>query len=155
MNQMRLKCLPKVVHVSLAFSLLIAGAANAAATTALFTEDFNREAMLIGRDRQADSFLPLKHAHVLPGWTKLGDDMPAHWVEQYPGNWVLMLVANRAGQNVFTQKEAVAANDKEHVYTVSFDAGPGVYAGLRRKPRRRIRLRLNCCGPTERCSKST
>ncbi|MCX6872933.1 MAG: glycoside hydrolase family 32 protein [Verrucomicrobia bacterium] len=101
-----------------------------AATSALFTEDFNGEVALIGRNSQAQTFLPVKHGNELPGWTKQGDDMPAHWVEQYPGNWALMLVANRAGQNVFTQIERVAANAKGHVYTVSLDAGAAVHAGL-------------------------
>jgi len=97
---------------------------------AIFTEDFNSEAKPIGRNRQAQSSLPVRHGHELPGWSKLGADMPAHWVEQYPGNWVFMLVANRAAQNVYTQNQGFEANNKGHVYTVSFDAGPAVYAAI-------------------------
>lgn len=49
---------------------------------------------------------------------------------EYLGNWVFMLVANKADQNVFTQNEGAAANDRGHIYTVSFDAGPAVYAEI-------------------------
>jgi beta-fructofuranosidase len=122
--------LPRVTSTCLALASLFTVTASAAPTGALFTEDFNREAGLIGTNFQAQSFLPVKHAQDLPGWTKQGDDMPAHFVQQYPGNWALMLVANRPAQNVFTQKEGVPANDPGHAYAVSFDAGPAVYAGL-------------------------
>jgi|GEM_PF-4748145 len=110
-------------------SALCSGVAYAQ-TTALFTEEFSREEGLIGRSFQAQSMHPIKHAQQLPGWTKLGDDMPVHFVEQYPGNWALMIVANRAEQNIFTQQTSIAANARGHVYTVSFDLGPAVYAGL-------------------------
>ncbi len=104
------------------------GAASLAPTGAIHTEEFNREAKLLGHNRQAQSFLPVKYAEELPGWTKEGDEMPAHFVEQYPGNWAFMLVASQRDENVFTQKEGMAANEKGHVHTVSFDAGAGVYA---------------------------
>ena len=106
------------------------GSLAASLKSAIFTEDFNRAAKLIGRNRQAQSSLPVRHGHELPGWSKLGADMPAHWVEQYPGDWVFMLAANRAAQNVFTQNQGFEANDKGHVYTASFDAGPAVYAAI-------------------------
>ena len=115
---------------ALALSLVVGHPAYSAPADVLFTEDFNREVALIGRDRQAQSALRVKHGHALPGWTKQGDDLPVHWVEQYPGNWALMLVARRMEQNVFTQNDGMAVNDKGHVYTVSFDAGPAVYAHL-------------------------
>jgi len=117
-------------YAVLALSLLIGRVVYSDPAGALFTEDFNSEAALIGRNYQAQTFLPVKHGHELPGWTKQGDDMPVHWVEQSPGNWALMLVANRAQQNIFTQKKGMPVNDKGHVYTVSLDAGPAVYAGL-------------------------
>ena len=122
--------MPKLIGLILTLAVPAAGLAQTAPKTALFTEDFNGKARLIGRSRQAQTFLRVKYAHNLPGWTRQGADMPAHYVEQYPGNWVFMLVANKAGQNIFTQKEGIAANDKGHTYTVSFDAGPAVYAGL-------------------------
>ena len=56
--------------------------------------------------------------------------MPAHFVEHTPGDWALMVVAREPNQNVFTQNEGFAANDKGHTYTVSFDVGPAVYQGL-------------------------
>lgn len=108
--------------------LRLAGVMAQEVPQALFTEDFGREAALIGRSRQSQTYLPVKHAHELPGWQKRGADLPAHFVEQYPGNWALMLVANRPDQNVFTLAEGVLANETGQVYTVSFDAGPGVYA---------------------------
>jgi beta-fructofuranosidase len=113
-----------------ALCLLLWGGQTHAETTAKFTEEFNREEGLIGRNLQAQSMHPIKHARQLPGWTKLGDDMPVHFVEQYPGNWALMLVANRAEQNSFTLQTPVPANERERDYVVSFDAGPAVYAGL-------------------------
>lgn len=130
MSELTQRHLPKLIGLVLTLAVPAAGAAQAAPQTALFTEDFNSKVRLIGKNSQAQTFLPVKHAHDLPGWTKQGADMPAHWVEQYPGNWVFMLVANKAGQNVFTQKKGIAANDKGHTYTVSFDAGPAVYAAL-------------------------
>lgn len=111
-------------------SLMLWCAGAYADNTALFTEEFSREEGLVGTGTQAQSMHPLKHAQQLPGWTKLGDDMPVHFVEQYPGNWALMLVANRPEQNIFTQQKPIAANARGHVYTVSFDYGPAVYAGL-------------------------
>jgi hypothetical protein len=97
---------------------------------ALFSEDFNQEVRLIGRSSQVQCYLPLKYAEGLAGWNKKDDGMPAHYVEQYPGNWAFMLVANSPGQNIFTQDQGFEANDKGHVYTVSFDSGAGVYSGL-------------------------
>jgi len=41
-----------------------------------------------------------------------------------------MVVANKANQNIFTQKKGFAANDKGHTYTVTFDVGPAVYQAL-------------------------
>ncbi len=117
-------------HTLFILFVLVGRVAYSDPTSALFTEDFNGEAALIGRNYQAQTFLSVKHGHELPGWAKQGDDMPAHWVEQSPGNWALMLVANRAEQNIFTQKKGMTVNDKGHVYTVSLDAGPAVYAGL-------------------------
>jgi len=66
----------------------------------------------------------------MPGWTRLGETMPAHFVEHSTGDWALMIVAREANQNVFTQKKGFAANDSGHTYTVSFDAGPAVYQAL-------------------------
>ena len=130
MNETTSKRLSFRTCAVLALSLLVGRVAYSEPASALFTEDFNGEAALIGRNYQAQTFLPVKHGHELPGWTKQGDDMPVHWVEQSPGNWALMLVANRAQQNIFTQKKGMTVNDKGHVYTVSLDAGPAVYAGL-------------------------
>ncbi len=130
MNKTISKCLSLRTCGVLALSFLIGRVAYSDPASALFTEDFNGDAALIGRNYQAQTFLPVKHGHELPGWTKQGDDMPVHWVEQSPGNWTLMLVANRAEQNIFTQKKGMSVNDKGVVYTVSLDAGPAVYAGL-------------------------
>lgn len=106
------------------------GAVGASAQTALFTEEFNQDDTIHGNDYQSNSFLPLKLGGNLTGWSKVGDDMPVHWVEQYPGNWALMLVANRRDQNVFTLKSGVQANEEGYQYTVSFDCGAGVYQGI-------------------------
>ena len=130
MNQTMPRRLSLRACAVLALSLPAGRAACSDPASALFTEDFSREAALIGRNRQAQTLLPVKHGHELPGWTKQGDDMPVHWVEQCPGNWALMLVANRAKQNIFTQQKGMTVNDKGHVYAVSLDAGPAVYARL-------------------------
>jgi beta-fructofuranosidase len=118
---------PLVIWLAL---LLLTGGIGHCAEPALFTETFDRESDLIGTDFQGQSYLPVKHAQQLPGWKKQGDDMPVHFVEQYPGNWSLMIVANRAGQNIFTQERTIAANEKGRSYAVSFDISPAVYAGL-------------------------
>ena len=120
--------LPVTALAVLAGCLLTCGAV--AGEEPIFTEAFTGETDLIGTDHQAQTYLPVTLAHDLPGWEKQGDDMPAHYVEQYPGNWALMLVANRPGQNLFTQAESVDANEADRTYTVSFDIGPGVYAAL-------------------------
>jgi len=120
MIQRILACL---LHVSL-FS-------TAGLAAPLFTEDFNAEISVKGRHRQAQSGLPVKHGYdAMPGWTRLGDKMPAHFVERSAGDWAIMVVAGKANQNIFTQKKGFAANDKGHTYTVSFDAGPAVYQAL-------------------------
>jgi len=98
---------------------------------ALFSEDFNAEISVKGRHRQAQTGLPVKHGYdVMPGWTRLGETMPTHFVEHASGDWALMLVANRPEQNVFIQTKGFAANAKGHTYTVSFDLGPAVYQAL-------------------------
>lgn len=97
----------------------------------MFTEDFNAEISVRGRHRQAQTDLPIKHGYdAMPGWTRLGDGMPAHFVEHAPGDWALMVVASEPNQNVFTLNEGFAANNPGHTYTVSFDLGPAVYQGL-------------------------
>jgi hypothetical protein len=107
---------------------LVPGAAHAAA---LFSEDFNAEISVKGRHPQAHTGLPLKHGYdAMPGWTRQGDRMPAHFVEHGPGDWALMVVAREAGDNVFTQKKGFAANDRGHAYTVAFDVSPAVYQAL-------------------------
>ncbi len=64
----------------------------------LFTEDFNAEISIKGRHHQAQSGLPIKHGYdAMPGWTRLGDKMPAHFVESSSGDWALMVVANKVG----------------------------------------------------------
>jgi len=103
----------------------------AAHASPLFTEDFNVEISVKGRHRQAQTDLPIKHGYdAMPGWTRLGEGMPAHFVEHTPGDWALMVVAREPNQNVFTQNKGFAANDMGHTYTVSFDVGPAVYQGL-------------------------
>lgn len=102
-----------------------------AIASSLFTEDFNADISVKGRHRQAQTDLPIKHGYdVMPGWTRQGVGMPAHFVEHAPGDWALMVVAREPGQNVFTLNEGVAANDRGHTYTVLFDVGPAVYQGL-------------------------
>ena len=97
----------------------------------LFTEDFNAEISVKGRHRQAQTGLPVKHGYdAMPGWTRLGERMPAHFVEHSSDDWALMVVASKANQNVFTQNKGFVANDKGHTYTVSFDVGPAVYQAL-------------------------
>jgi hydrazine synthase alpha subunit-like protein len=116
------------VLVCLLNASLFSMAAHAAP---LFTEDFNAEITARGRHRQAQTDLPIKHGYdVMPGWTRLGDGMPAHFVEHAPGDWALMVVAREPNQNVFTLNEGFAANAPGHTYTVSFDVGPAVYQGL-------------------------
>jgi hypothetical protein len=118
-----------VKQKSVVLALFVSAAVAYAAP--LFTEDFNAEIKVKGRHPQAQSGLPLKHGYdAMPGWTRLGDDMPAHFVEQFPRDWALMLVCNKADQNVFTQHQGFAANEKGHVYAVTFDTGPAVYQGL-------------------------
>ena len=114
----------------LALVAMVSVAVGASGQKALFTEEFSREISLLGTSYQTNSVLPLKYAQQLAGWSKVGDDMPAHWVEQYPGNWVFMLVANRTDQNIFTLESGFQANRKRHEYTVSFDTGAGVYSGI-------------------------
>jgi len=97
----------------------------------LFTENFNAEISVKGRHRQAQSGLPIKHGYdAMPGWTRTGPKMPAHFVEQSAGDWALMVVANKANQNIFTQNKGCIANDKGQTYTVAFDVSPAVYQGL-------------------------
>ena len=111
--------------------LLVSLFSTAALAAPLFTENFNAEISVKGRHRQAQSGLPVKHGYdAMPGWTRLGAGMPAHFVEHSAGDWALMVVANKANQNVFTQKKGFAANDKGHTYTVAFDVGPAVYQAL-------------------------
>ena len=87
-----------VIHLLLACLL-----SSAALASSLFTEDFNAEIKVKGRHRQAQSGLPIKHGFdAMGGWTRQGDSMPAHFVERCPGDWALMIVANRANQNMFT-----------------------------------------------------
>ncbi|NQT87840.1 hypothetical protein HQ560_13825, partial [bacterium] len=84
-----------------------------------------------GRHPQAHTNLPLKHGYdAMPGWTRQGERMPAHFVEHAPGDWALMVVARQAGDNVFTQEKGFAANEKGHAYAVAFEVGPAVYQGL-------------------------
>ncbi len=97
----------------------------------LFTENFNAEISVKGRHHQAQTGLPIKHGYdAMPGWTRLGDKMPAHFVERSSDDWALMVVARQASENVFTQNKGFTANDKGHTYTVSLDVGPAVYQGL-------------------------
>ena len=111
--------------------LLVSLFSTAALAAPLFTENFNAEISVKGRHRQAQSGLPVKHGYdAMPGWTRLGAKMPAHFVEHSAGDWALMVVANKADQNIFTQKKGFAANEKGHTYTVAFDAGPAVYQAL-------------------------
>jgi len=120
MIQRILACL---LHVSLSTTAGLAGP--------LFTEDFNAEISVKGRHRQAQSGLPVKHGYdAMPGWTRAGAGMPAHFVERSPGDWALMVVAGQANENIFTMKKAFAANDKGHTYIVAFDVAPAVYRGL-------------------------
>jgi len=120
MNQRNSACL--------LYALLSSIAAHA---SPLFTEDFNAEIAVKGRHRQAHTGLPIKHGYdAMPGWTRRGDDMPAHFVERSVGDWALMVVARTAGQNIFTLNTGFAANDKGHVYTVAFDTSPAVYQAL-------------------------
>ncbi len=103
----------------------------AAHASPLFTEDFNAEISVRGRHRQAQTGLPIKHGYdAMPGWTRLGEGMPAHFVEHTPGDWALMVVAREPNQNVFTLNKGFAANCLGHTYTVSFDVGPAVYQAL-------------------------
>ena len=105
--------------------------ADAAVASPLFTEDFNAEISVKGRHRQAQSGLPVKHGYdAMPGWTRLGARMPAHFVERFPGDWALMVVARQANENVFTQDKGFPANDSGHAYTIAFDVGPAVYQAL-------------------------
>ena len=98
---------------------------------ALFTEDFNAEVSIGGRHTQAQSGLPITVGDgVMPGWTRHGAGMPSHFVERAPDDWALMVVAASAGQNVFTLDTGFAANDRDHIYFVSFDTSPAVYEAL-------------------------
>lgn len=104
---------------------------QATGARSLYTEDFNAEISVRGRHSQAQTGLPVKHGYdAMPGWTRLGNDMPAHLVERSAGDWALMVVANRANQNIFTQDKGVAANDRGHRYTVTCELGPAVYQAL-------------------------
>ncbi len=105
--------------------------AAAACGAPLFTEDFNAEVTIRARHRQAQSGLPIKvGSGVMPGWARHGDGMPSHFVEHAPGDWALMVVAKTAGQNVFALNKAFRANDRDHVYCVTFDTSPAVYEAL-------------------------
>ncbi len=107
---------------------LFSGTARA---SPLFAEDFNAEISVKGRHHQAQTGLPVKHGYdSMPGWTRQGDGMPAHFMEHSPGNWALMLVTSREGENIFVCKTGVEANKRGHTYTVSLDAGPAVYQAL-------------------------
>ena len=120
-----------MAHRALACLIYASLSSIAAHASPLFTEDFNAEISVKRRDRQAKTGLPVKHGYdAMPGWTRLGPGMPAHFVERSAGNWALMVVARKADQNVFTLNKGFAANDKGHAYTVSFDVGPAVYQGL-------------------------
>ena len=119
--------IPRALACLLCVSLFSAAARG----DSLFTEDFNAEISVKGRHRQAETDLPIKHGYdAMPGWTRLGDRMPAHFVEHAPGDWALMVVAREPNENVFTLNEGFAANDRGHTYTVSFDVGPAVYRAL-------------------------
>ena len=99
-------------------ALLGSGSAGAAP---LFSEDFNAEISVKGRHRQAQSGLPIKHGYdAMPGWTRAGARMPAHFVERAPGDWALMIVAREAGDNTFTRQEVRVPNKAGRVYTVVF-----------------------------------
>ncbi|MBT3381976.1 MAG: hypothetical protein HN742_25700 [Lentisphaerae bacterium] len=103
----------------------------AAHATPLFTENFNTEVATGRRDSQAQSGLPITvTGAVMPGWTRQGAGMPSHFVERAPGDWALMVIAQTAGQNVFTLNKGVAANDRDHIYFVTFDTSPAVYEAL-------------------------
>ena len=115
----------------LACLLQVALFSTAGLAAPLFTEDFNAEISVKGRHRQAQTGLPVKHGYdAMPGWTRFGPKMPAHFVEHSEGDWALMVVANKANQNVFTQNKGGVANDKGHTYAVAFDVGPAVYQAL-------------------------
>ncbi len=114
--------MPMMLQISrLLVCLLYASSFSFAANASpLFTEDFNAEISVKGRHRQAQTGLPIKHGYdAMPGWTRLGEGMPAHFVEHTPGDWALMVVAREPNQNVFTLKKGFAANDVGHTYTVS------------------------------------
>ena len=82
--------IPRALACLLYVSLFTAAAHG----DSLFTEDFNAEISVKGRHRQAQTDLPIKHGYdAMPGWTRLGDRMPAHFVEHAPGDWALMVVA--------------------------------------------------------------
>jgi len=112
--------------------LLMAAFASISTLAApLFTEDFNAGKSAMGRHRQADTGLPLQVGYdLLPGWTQQNRGMRSHFVEREPGDWALMLVARKANDNVFALNKGFAANEKGHVYTVTFRTGPAVYRAL-------------------------
>jgi hypothetical protein len=113
--------MPMMLQISrLLVCLLYASPFSFAANASpLFTEDFNAEISVKGRHRQAQTGLPIKHGYdAMPRWTRLGEGMPAHFVEHTPGDWALMVVAREPNQNVFTLKKGFAANDVGHTYTV-------------------------------------
>ena len=108
--------------------VVLAGPIDAAP---LFTENFNAEISIKGRHRQAQTGLPIKHGYdAMPGWTRLGPKMPAHFVERAPRDWALMVVAREANDNVFTLNKGFKANDKGHTYFVVLDTSPAVYQAL-------------------------
>jgi len=89
-------------------------------------EDFNR-IRDGGTGSQWQTGLPLQHSANLPGWTKTGLHC-IHAVQYAHGNWALQLVGAEGGDNVLTLNTGFAANVKGRTYTVSFDAGPSVWA---------------------------
>ena len=116
----------RVSLLSLVFSLLIT-TADAAPKTALFSEDFNglKDG---GNGSQTQTGLPLKHSANLRGWTNAGLHS-VHALRRANGNWALQLVGAAGNDNILTLDTGFAANVKGKTYTVSFDAGPSVWAG--------------------------
>ena len=105
-----------------------------AGAAALFTEGFNgiRNG---GNGSQCQTGLPLRHSANLPGWMNAGLHS-IHAVQcNGDGNWALQLVGADGKDNVLTLNTGFAANVKGKTYTVSFDAGPSVWAGLQQATR--------------------
>jgi hypothetical protein len=79
-----------------------------------------------GSGTQPGTKQSLKHLARLRDWKSQGFNA-IHTVQCADKTWALQVLTSEAGHNTLTLLTGIAANEKGHGYTVSFQAGPTVY----------------------------